>query len=162
MRRHDRWAEEEQPVPAFSEKRHASKAYRVHALVCARGTGKNTGVKREKGGPFEGPTAEAALAARAQWIDDFLHAPPKRSKKDMSAGTSASAEPREPLPRTAAPSSLKEEPLAPTQPQCSRPGPGRGHVSTPTMLEHELLLYIQNCFVRRLCTYTKLLCQTAL
>ena len=79
VRRQDRWAEEEQPAPAHSEKRHASKAYRAFALVCARGTGKNTtGVKREKSGPFEGSTAEAAAALRDKWIDDYLHAPMKR------------------------------------------------------------------------------------
>jgi hypothetical protein len=61
----------------------------VFALVCARGTGKNTGVKREKGGPFEASTAEAAIALRDQWIYDYLHAPPKRSKQDGGAGTSA-------------------------------------------------------------------------
>ena len=78
VRRQHRWAEEEQPAPAHSEKRHPSTAYRAFALVCARGTGKNTSVKREKGGPFEGPTAEAAIAQRDKWIDDYLHAPMKR------------------------------------------------------------------------------------
>ena len=112
VRREDRWAEEEQPAPAHSDKRRASKAYRAFALVCARGTGKNTGVKREKGGPFEASTAEAAIALRDQWIYDYLHAPPKRSKQDGGAGTSVSAEPRESLSRMAAPPSLKEEPLA--------------------------------------------------
>ena len=97
VRREDRWAEEEQPAPVYSEKRHVNHAYRAVALVCARGTGKNTGVKREKGGPFQGPTAEAAMALRDQWIDDYLHAPPKRSKKDMGAGTTTSTEPREQL-----------------------------------------------------------------
>ena len=69
-------------------KRHASKAYRAFALVCARGTGKNTGVKREKGGPFEASTAEAAMALRDQWIYDYLHAPHNRSKKDWGAAKS--------------------------------------------------------------------------
>ena len=103
VRRQHRWAEEEQPAPVYSDKRRANYAYRAFALVRARGTGKNTGVKREKGGPFEGPTEEAVIAARDKWVDDWLHAPPKRSKQDANAGTSTSAAPRESLPRMAAP-----------------------------------------------------------
>ena len=69
--------------------RHASKAYRAFALVCARGTGKNTGVKREKGGPFEASTAEAAMALRDQWICDYL--PPRRPSVQSKMGAPARA-----------------------------------------------------------------------
>lgn len=112
-------------------------------------------MKREKGGPFEASTAEAALKLRDQWIDDYLHKKRAKQGESASASTSTSASAgastsastsvdadadRTRPPREAAPSSLKEQPLSAAGGKEKRtPGPGRGHVSVESVPEPELL-----------------------
>ena len=136
VRRLERSAAAAQPPVEESHKRHPNQRWQAHALVERPAGGKNTARKLEKLGPFRGSTKEIAEAARNVAIDNFLHEPEKKRKKEP-AGSSSAAPTQEGQPAPArpkrdaapsAPGALKMPTLNPG-PQPGQRGAGPGYAS---------------------------------
>ena len=91
VRRPERSADAEQPPPELSAKRHPSQAWRTFGLVEAPAGGKNSSRKKQKRGPFDAATREAAEQLRDKAVDDFLHQP-VRQRKERQAGSISSGQ----------------------------------------------------------------------
>ena len=106
VRRPERSADEMQPPAEPSEKRHASQKWRTHGLVEAPAGGNNKARKKQKLGPFQAATREAAEQMRDQAVDAWLHEPERKKRKTLGSSSSEpmmQAEPALRSTRAAAP-----------------------------------------------------------
>lgn len=107
-----------------------------YAKAASRRTGKAKGWQLNRGGPFAGHTAEAALEKRAQWLREYMqHEPVVRGKRNRQAESRAEADDGVELRqsrRSNAPASFAAS-KAPQGPKAghAKAGPGRGHTFEP-------------------------------
>lgn len=123
-----RRAEEEQPEPEERPYKLAHQRWYCKALVAKARTGKADGWDREER-EFHGATKQAVLAARAEFIHDYVHAPQRKRK----GGGLPQPPPRaQRLSRSSSPATFAESKSnrGPSSEQ-ARAGPGRGHRSEP-------------------------------